>query len=264
MQITEALVHDQLDWLDFCHVEVLAVTTDTETFNDRILIVVDLLFSCDTETHPRTIAFLVDSVETWGDTYRERLEELVRANSGRFAGDLGVLLLSHALDSGYWSIDAPPEYIVGRRLWVTDRNQKPLAVVTISDRFAYDDREVIEVEPLYTSRPLLSGMPLHPMRTPVSVSLSAPFTLQSAALVAEMQLPLPQTQLRFSTTVGAEYRYHDDAYEAVIRAGFSRRASLGALGASAKTLGTWWTNLQIAASTNLAVAILNDPPDKTH
>ena len=264
MQFTDQVVHSQLDWLDLCSVEVLDFRSDTETFDEQIMVEVDLLFICQSEEHARTIAFLIGSAEDFADVYRNRLVSLIRADSARFAETLGIPMVSHALDSGYWSIDDEQQFFVGQRLWVTDRYHMPLALVTVTDRFTHESQEVIEMAPLFASRPIMGGMPLHTMRSPVSVLVQIPVSLQGFGLVTGIEMPLLRTSLRFSTMIGAEYQHGEDAYDLLLRTGVSRRASLGSLVVSTQSLGRWWTNLQLAGSVHLAVGFRLDVADQMH
>lgn len=261
--LTEEVIRKELDWRflfdseakDSLTIGVVEVSIDEETFAPKLLYQVTLDFLWQNKQATRTVAFLVGPGEDWQTMYTEVLTQLVRANLGLFFVEEGEIALKHALDSGYWTVDAL-QLRRGRRVLVQGIDAKSLAIMEVADVFTYPENEVVtELRPVWASRPIVSGMSLAPLRFDFPIEIAGNFSLAHYGISLGASVPLWLGPFRLTSRITIDTRWNEPIYEALIHLGLKTQFSLGAFRLKAASVGKWWSNIQIVANVHFGLGL---------
>ncbi len=261
--ITEAVIQEELAWRftfdgegqDPFRIAVVKVEVDEDTFTPKTLYQVTLEFTWHERQTTQTLAFLVGYNEDWQSVYAFTLKRFVRVQLGSLWAEEGQHHITHALESGYWTI-SPLLLKRGKRVWVRDARNESIAILEVADVF--DDPEagvVTELRPVWASRPLASGMPLERLTPDLPMELSGTFSWQQYGLGFSVGLPLWLGPFRTFSRLSIDTLWDKPTYEALIQIGVKTDISLGTFSTSGVGLGTWWSNIQIAAGVSMGVGV---------
>lgn len=268
-QLTQSVVKSEFSWLSGNETVKASVddhVLDDTTFMPSYLLEVQLTISWKAESVNRSLAFLFDDFDSWEPEYVRRLRTLLRANSGRLFLEDDQSAITDVHDSGYWMVKDTP-YDTGTRLWVRDYQGKPIAHLVVEDVFSFVGEDglssdVMELTPLWSTRPLVAGMPLD-RRTDISFRLGVPFSLDRLGVEWEMDIPIASTLFRFAGKIGVEHNIDTADYELLASFGFNRHIALAEFSKKTNDLGSWWTNIQLISGMYLSAGMLIEPTGTT-
>lgn len=256
-EISREIIVSEFDWRfgstsqeDGIGFSLIDFKVDDETFSPRQLLGVDLELWWKENRIQRSIALLVDSSDSWESGYARRLRTLLRSNSGILLFEEGNDTITDALDSGYWIAEGKTSREEGDILWVEDFRGDPIARLVVVDSFTFEgegrSRDVVELEPLWATRPIVAGMGLLSKKE-ITTSIGFPLSLDRVGVGITLELPIPGSLFGFSAQMEADRHLYDQQYELTAGIGLFRRIALGTFSNKATSLGRWWTNIQLTA-----------------
>lgn len=265
------VIEEEFDWrFDFSKAEdvlefsLLDFRQDSETFSPRLVLEVDIELWWRENRILRTVAVLIDSPEDWEYWYAQRLRSLLRSNSGLLLLNEGMEAITDSHDCGYWIANDGEGREKGDVVWIKNHRREPIARLLVVDTFPFTEKDetigIVELAPLWTTRPIVAGMETVPQKD-ISIRIGFPLSLSRAGVDMSVELPLPNTLFRLTTQIGAEKHLSGDQYVITSGIGISRTVSFGYFAQNSASLGSWWTNLQLSVGMRMHVGTVIQDTD---
>ena len=262
--VARSVLSEELDWLFVFDAKALDslvfvlddTTRDDDTFSGASLY--RTTFSHGSKQFP--LAFLVRQGERFEEVWSRTLRACVRENLPEIFSVPGAPTITHALPSGYWVATGDEQLRKGRRVPVKDVLGRTIALMTVADRFVHqeegqEDTPVVELLPVWASRPITKGMGLSLTGAGSSWSIAPTVSSGRAGARLGYEGSLPSSLFRFSAAATGAYRWDDAHVELMLLAGISRGFSFGELTRDPDRIGQWWTNLHLDGKVHVGFGI---------
>lgn len=271
--VVRQVFEQELDWRfssndekgDLPVVLISDLSFDEETFRGKTLFKARLTITTGSAIHEEPIALLLGEDQDIETALQDEIRQMVRLRSNRWFSPLSQRTITYALPSGYWVLSDDPSFRVGWSVTVVDADDRPLALMRVVDRFTYeldtvDPVIVVELLPLWISRPIIPGMPINSVKRGWDISVSPWLSPDRAGGAIRIDVPLGNSLMRLPVQVDAGMALSSRAYEVMVSAGISRKASLGELFNSHGLVKRWWANIQVGVDAMIGFG-LGFPPD---
>ena len=258
-KITDEVVQQYYSFGISCQGEVIDVSIDEDTFPDSYLVQLSIRFSCAGIEQERVLAFVSDDMQTIPDQYRDRLKLLLRSS---VMGEPDQSHITSAGPSGYWSTTLG-ELPVGSQVTVPDYENRLFARLAVSDQFTTSDESgpvtVTELEPIWTDRPLLPGMPLERDVRTGHLFFQVPISLNRIGISVLCRWPLLHSRFYLAAQGDLEwYVKNPSSYEIAFNIVLMRTSSVSSWNIGPDSLGAWWTQIHLGAAVYVTGGVLMD------